>query len=41
MSLKRIKEVTRRFLATFLREQAEMSAKTEIFMAEVPWRTEQ
>ncbi len=27
------------WLATFLTEQAEMSAKAELFLEELPWRT--
>ncbi|MFI5331249.1 MAG: hypothetical protein ACHQ2F_09500 [Desulfobaccales bacterium] len=41
MNLTNILAVTKRWLTTFLREQAEISAQTEIFMEAVPWRTEQ
>ncbi len=41
MNFTNILAATKRWFATFLREQAEMSAQTEIFMEAVPWRTEQ
>jgi hypothetical protein len=40
MSLTHILEVTKRLLETVLREQAEMSAKVELFRETIPWRTE-
>ncbi len=41
MSLTKIMAATKRWLTTFLKEQAEMSAQTELFMEAVAWRTEQ
>jgi hypothetical protein len=40
MSFINLMTVTKRWFAAFWREQAEMSAKTELFLAEMPWRTE-
>jgi hypothetical protein len=40
MSFTTILATTKRWLATFFREQAEMSAQTELFMEAVAWRTE-
>ena len=39
--LAKILAKTKGWLTTFLKEQAEMSAQTELFMEAVPWRTEQ
>jgi len=38
MSLTHILTVTKRLLETVLREQAEMSAKVELFRETIPWR---
>jgi len=40
MSLTNIMAITKRWLATFLREQAEMSEKVELFRETISWRTE-
>ncbi len=40
MSFTNLMNLTKRWLATFFREQAEMSARTELFLEEVPWRTD-
>jgi hypothetical protein len=40
MSLIKIWAKTRTWLTTFLEEQAEMAAQTELFLAELPWRAE-
>jgi hypothetical protein len=40
MSLTRIVAVTKRLVEAVLRDQAEMSAKVELFRETVPWRTE-
>jgi hypothetical protein len=41
MSFSNLMTVTKRWLTTFLRQQAEISAQTELFLEAVPWRTEQ
>jgi len=40
MSFTKIWAKTRTWLTTFLKEQAEMTAKTELFLEELPWRAE-
>ncbi len=41
MSFMNLVAATRGWFSSFLREQAEMSAKTELFLVELPWRAEQ
>jgi len=41
MSFTNILATTKRWLTTFLREQAEMAVQTELFLGAKPWRTEQ
>ncbi len=40
MSFTNLMAITKHWLAAFFREQAEMSAQTELFLEAVPWRTE-
>ena len=40
MGLNNLWAVTRRLLAAFFREQAEMSAQVELFLEFIPWRAE-
>ena len=40
MSLTHILEVTKRLIENMLRDQAEMSAKVELFRESISWRTE-
>jgi hypothetical protein len=41
MSFTNLMARTKRWLTSFFREQAEMSAQTELFLEALPWRTEQ
>ncbi len=41
MSLNKIMARTRHWFAAFFRDQAEMSAQTELFLEVLPWRIEQ